>query len=186
MAKDRSVRRWHVLLAAFSKVFGDQKIVGAEVGVWKADTSVRLLNGASNLTKLYCIDPYRSFSEQVYRCRRSKTWDPEKWEALYQSVRRKLQRFGGRVELIRNTSKKGAIQVPNDLDFVFIDGNHAYEYVLQDIGIWEPKVRPGGIVSGHDYGSKFHWGVQKAVDEYAKAHGREVRTGKDGVWWWVK
>ena len=37
------------------------------------------------------------------------------------------------------------------LDFVYIDGNHYFEYVVQDIAFWSKKVRKGGIVSGHDY-----------------------------------
>lgn len=36
-------------------------------------------------------------------------------------------------------------------DFVYIDANHSYEYVKKDIELWYPKVRKGGILSGHDY-----------------------------------
>jgi predicted O-methyltransferase YrrM len=36
------------------------------------------------------------------------------------------------------------------LDFVYIDGNHALHYVLEDLEAWTPKVRRGGIVAGHD------------------------------------
>ena len=39
----------------------------------------------------------------------------------------------------------------NSLDFVFIDGNHTFEYVVEDIAQWSKKVKVGGIVSGHDY-----------------------------------
>jgi hypothetical protein len=37
------------------------------------------------------------------------------------------------------------------LDFIYIDANHAYDFVKEDIECWYPKVKPGGWVMGHDY-----------------------------------
>ena len=52
------------------------------------------------------------------------------------------------------------------LDFVFIDASHDYENVIADIVAWYPKVKEGGVISGHDYPT---WeGVKKAVNEYFK------------------
>lgn len=49
------------------------------------------------------------------------------------------------------------------LDFVFIDARHEYEFIKADIEAWYPKVKKGGILSGHDY----DWtGVKQAVDEF--------------------
>jgi predicted O-methyltransferase YrrM len=39
----------------------------------------------------------------------------------------------------------------NSVDFVFIDADHTYESVKKDIVSWLPKVKPSGIISGHDY-----------------------------------
>lgn len=50
------------------------------------------------------------------------------------------------------------------IDFLFIDGEHTYAGVKADILKWLPKVKKGGIISGHDYGSKSFPGVKKAVD----------------------
>ena len=50
------------------------------------------------------------------------------------------------------------------LDVVFIDLTHTYESVKEDIGLWLPKVKRGGILSGHDYEDSWP-GVVKAVDE---------------------
>jgi len=46
------------------------------------------------------------------------------------------------------------------LDWVFIDANHSYEAVVADIAAWAPKLKPGGLLSGHDYGRA---GVTDAV-----------------------
>lgn len=55
-------------------------------------------------------------------------------------------------EIIRKTSMDALSDFEdNSLDFVYIDGNHFFEYVVNDIVGWSKKVRSGGIVSGHDY-----------------------------------
>ncbi len=64
----------------------------------------------------------------------------------------------------------------NSLDFVYIDANHEYDYVKQDITEWTKKVKPGGIVAGHDYirlrqprneaNKHFQYGIKEAVFHY--------------------
>lgn len=49
------------------------------------------------------------------------------------------------------------------LDFIYIDGDHSYKSVEEDILAWMPKIKPGGVIAGHDYG--YYPGVKKAVDE---------------------
>src|SRR4030042_4621210 len=76
--------------------------------------------------------------------------------------------------IIRKDSVDAATDVTNEsLDFVFIDADHAYEAVKQDLNAWTKKVRPGGIVSGHDYyvfpsGNR---GVIDAVNEFVAKNG---------------
>ena len=50
------------------------------------------------------------------------------------------------------------------LDFVFIDADHSYECVKNDIARWMPKVKKGGVISGDDY-VRQHPGVIQAVNE---------------------
>lgn len=50
------------------------------------------------------------------------------------------------------------------IDFIFIDADHVYEAVIQDIRAFLPKMKPGAIMSGHDY-NHHHPGVIRAVDE---------------------
>ena len=57
-----------------------------------------------------------------------------------------------RVRLLEGLSPDAAGQFENaTLDYVYIDGNHAYLAVREDLRAWNPKVRPGGLLAGHDY-----------------------------------
>lgn len=53
----------------------------------------------------------------------------------------------------------------NSLDFVYIDAEHSYKAVKEDIKEWMPKVKSGGIIAGHDYDKQEHPGVCQAVEE---------------------
>ena len=56
------------------------------------------------------------------------------------------------VELMRAFSDEATKEFPDgSLDWVYIDANHEWAHVTFDIYAWAKKVRPGGIVSGHDY-----------------------------------
>ena len=60
-------------------------------------------------------------------------------------------------------------------DLVYIDGNHSYAAVVEDIKAWRPKVKPGGILAGHDYVAPNEvYGVKWAVDQFAAAAGLEL------------
>ena len=50
----------------------------------------------------------------------------------------------------------------HSIDCVFIDGDHRYQFVKQDIELWRAKLKPGGWLTGHDR----DWApVKRAVDE---------------------
>jgi hypothetical protein len=65
---------------------------------------------------------------------------------------------------LKTTSKTASTIVGNDLGAVYIDANHEYASVVEDIALWRPKVRKGGILAGHDYSDAWP-GVVQAVKE---------------------
>lgn len=70
------------------------------------------------------------------------------------------------------------------VDFVFIDGPHTYRNVRNDLELWVPRIRPGGIVAGHDF-TCHHPPLLWAVTEYRmQMGGAELNLAMDGVWWW--
>jgi hypothetical protein len=66
-------------------------------------------------------------------------------------------------------------------DFVFLDADHSYKAVKEDIEAWGPKVRPGGWLCGHDYG-KPALGVTQAVSEFVEATGLFLELGQNTTW----
>ena len=77
---------------------------------------------------------------------------------------RNMKTFGLDPYIVCGNSEKLARMLPTEADLIFIDADHSYEWVKRDINALYPKVRSGGILSGHDYGNE-NIGVKKAVDE---------------------
>jgi predicted O-methyltransferase YrrM len=99
--------------------------------------------------------------------------------------------------IMKTTSMEAVLKVPDEsLDFVFIDGDHHFDYVMEDIIGWTRKVRKGGIVSGHDFYNFHNSGVKEAVMTYAGIHEitlniiPEDKTAyiddQHPCWWFVK
>jgi predicted O-methyltransferase YrrM len=81
---------------------------------------------------------------------------------------------------VRLTSVEAAATYEDSsLDFVFIDADHSYESVREDIIAWWPKVKAGGIISGHDY----HMGAPGVINASNELFGYVRVTGSC---WWVR
>lgn len=139
---------------------------GAEIGVWAGEFSEQLCLANPGVS-LICVDPWKAYD--TYGDPKN---DQKRLAAAYQTATARLKPYG--CDLKRMTSLEAAATVPDgSLDFVYLDGNHGKEYVLADLAAWVPKVRPSGIVAGHDYEIKkkhAHLQVQEAVDEFAGIH----------------
>lgn len=135
--------------------------VGAEIGVWNGDYSRTLLQTIPGL-KLYCVDPWKGFNQERF-------FSDQEMEAVYNDAKHVLGSYNA--ELIRMTSAKASTQVVFDqLDFVYIDACHYFNEAMLDILLWAPKVRPGGIVAGHDFRDLYKCGVVEAVRAYTQAN----------------
>jgi hypothetical protein len=79
-----------------------------------------------------------------------------------------IEAAGSPATVLEMTSLTASHIVKAPIAFLFIDGDHNYESVKQDIASWTPKIMPGGIVAFHDYGARRHPGVKQAIDEWQK------------------
>lgn len=163
---------------------------GVEVGVFEAEYSEHLLT--------------------YWRGKRLHLVDTN----ILDEARNRVDEHRGRAILHQMSSVGAAKQFENNtLDFVYIDADHRYDVVVEDLRAWWPKVRPGGVFAGHDYLNSdnepkmFHnpvplenqpedprslpFAVKAAVDEFVAEHGLELHTtGKaekrSASWWLVK
>jgi hypothetical protein len=150
--------------------------IGAEIGVHRGDFSERLLS-VTQPKLLFLIDPWAyetdaTYAQSLYGGEAG--GDQGHMDDRYAAVRRRFaaEIEAGQVRVLRDTSDN-ALRAMDDgaLDWVYIDGNHLYEYVKADLELAFRKVRPGGVISGDDYARGDWWkgGVKRAVDEFVKA-----------------
>jgi hypothetical protein len=148
---------------------------GVEVGVWKGEFSLLILQRVRP-AKLMLVDPWAfdpRFAESLFggRAAKSQADMDEICRKVHARFRAEIAR--GAVSICRSTSVEAAASVPGEsVDWVYIDGNHTYEYVLEDLRAWYPKVRPGGLVAGDDYDRPGAWwgdGVTRAVTEFVES-----------------
>jgi hypothetical protein len=114
--------------------------LGAEIGVLKGEYS-EVLCYANPKLHLYCIDPWLG-NKAGFR----------------DTALKHLADCN--CTIIQNTSMEAVGNfADNSLDFVFLDGNHTFPFIVNDLIQWTPKVRVGGIVAGHDYLDLAHSGI---------------------------
>jgi hypothetical protein len=142
----------------------------AEIGVYKGEYTEVLAK--SGLT-VYAIDPWDEAVEYPYYNGKS---NPQVVEDENYAITKNRVAPYQNVELIKRTSMD-ALELFEDesLDAVYIDGNHSFKYVAEDIASWIKKVKKGGFVCGHDYfyGNKENFHVRYVVDAFVAAHGIE-------------
>lgn len=163
-----------------------QHSVCAEIGVHVGDFANHILEQVQP-KKLHLIDPWKYFEEDVYKD--SYYGGPSVSQQLmderytYTKERFKNEIANGTVVIHRDFSDAASVLFPEKyFDWIYIDGNHLYEYVKKDLSLYYPKIKPGGFFTGDDYGEGSWWrnGVKKAVMEAIKQGGVEKVSIKDG------
>jgi hypothetical protein len=176
---------WLPTRAEFPVLLNSRRLFGCgvEIGVKQGEFSEQILRTWRGRL-LLSVDPWLEDSAEAY-VDIANVPQPQQ-EAYYQETVARLAPFGGRSSVCRMTSVDAASKViESTMDFVYIDARHDYASVIEDVSAWFPKVRPGGILAGHDYlDGVFSAGVfevKRAVDEFFGARGIAVRqTLADG------
>lgn len=116
----------------------------AEIGVFAGKHSKSMLDRWS-VEELYLIDPYFDFEKE-----KEKAYDL-------------LGSGDDTITWIHKESHEAVEDIDSNLDYIYIDGNHNYEFVKKDLEIYYPLVKSGGILAGHDID---HDGVSRALAEF--------------------
>lgn len=142
---------------------------GVEIGVAHGDFSFPFLDIWKGT--LYQVDVWKQLPRDQYVDGCNISNDDQ--ERLYQYVCDTGKKYNGRAIPIRMLSKEAADSFSDGFfDFIYIDANHKYEPVLEDMNLWWPKIKKGGVFAGHDYmdasTAAGEYGVKSAVDKFAK------------------
>lgn len=162
---------------------------GAEIGVEFGENASLMFHTIPGLTMIL-VDPWADYALASHKYGQQIT------EKMERRTKNRL-RFRDAI-YYKMLSEQAAPLVPDSsLDFVYIDGDHSYDLAMLDLILWQRKVRPGGIVAGHDYFSKTRRLATAVIDDYTRTHkidqwyitdnsGEVNRGSKYCSWFWVK
>lgn len=147
--------------------------VGAEIGVWLGDFSALALRVVKPQA-LHLIDPWKYEPDPAYQKSQyggEKGCGQARMDLIFSLALKRFKRdiASGVVCVHRSPSTAAVATFPDDyFDWVYIDGNHQYEFVRKDLEAFYPKVKSDGLIAGDDYGHDGWWqgGVTRAVDEF--------------------
>lgn len=150
----------------------------AEVGSWRGYFATEILNNCPNVAKLYLVD---AWERQVWSEHEQQS--NEQHEKDLAECRRHIRGHlpSGRVQIVRGRSAEVAL---NDktiplLDSAYIDAAHEYRFVMEDLVNWSKRLKPAGVLMGHDYTKnadsvKWGFGVVEAVNDFCAKYGWEI------------
>lgn len=157
----------------------------AEIGVYEGSTTSFILRNCPGIKEYWAIDPWVKVNGKEWGWRFNHR-PQETWDGMYHKMCSEMVLFPS-LRVLRMENLQVAAMFPDGyFDFVYIDASHFYEPTLAEIRAWLPKVRKGGWLGGHDYGShnQNHAGVTKAVDEVFGPW-PNINVSRDMVWWKV-
>lgn len=165
------------MIRAVKQKFGDSQIKGIEIGVWKGDNALSICK-CLNVQRLYLIDPFKLYNEykkDTGSWMVLKSFNQNKNEAVS-----KLSNYLEITSFIEELSSTAFKDIKEKVNFVYIDGNHRYEYVKKDIQLYWNKLKKGGFIGGHDIEQIE---VLRAVYEFA--YERKATLHIIAPDWWI-
>lgn len=171
MRKDRE------LIKLAKTNFGVRKITALEIGIFNGGNAVSILRNLK-IKKLYLVDPYSEYDDYKNS---SAAWGTtqQEYDILYNKVKKRMRKYGNKVELIREFSSK--VQIDDTFDFIYLDGNYAE--ILDDFKKFYPLLNKDGIIGGYGFKPAHRQLVEdifKIVDKY----NLKLNGGCDE--WWVQ
>lgn len=169
-----------------------ENLVGAEIGVWKGDSFLTLLQNCPNIKTLHgvdCYEPYEDYlAPGVFNSNQpSITYDKKEIDFIKLVCYHRLEYSGqkDKISFHEMDSNEAAEYIDDDsLDFIFLDAYLTGEQTKNDLEVWYPKVKTGGIFSGHDWNCK---DVEVAVNHFRSYNNiTKIMCTYDNTWVWMK
>lgn len=145
---------------------------GVEIGSYIGASSLMIAKGLKKDSVLYCIDTWHNDAMT------EGNWD------TYKEFMDNTKSVKERVKAIKASSSEAGNNFTEQIDFLFVDGNHEYEGVKEDIDIWFPKLKSNGIIVMHD----ISWaeGVIRVMEEDIKPEVKVHESLPNMFWGWKK
>lgn len=152
-------------------------LIGAEIGVFHGNYALIYLEKL-DIKKIFLIDPYVEYENyDKYR--------PRVLKEAEETAHAKLSIYKDKIEWVKAKSAEASMLFDDEsLDFVYIDGNHEYQAVLEDITLYYPKVKKGGMISGHDYKPTVKNEIFDATQEFCKENNLQLHIISYDWWIW--
>jgi predicted O-methyltransferase YrrM len=140
------------LTALFTMAYtlkNDNPVV-VEIGSFQGKSSVCIAGGLLESGRggtLYCVDPFDLTNQEQYiksKVNMNVTSLRDKFNENTKDYPNIIVQQGFSVDIARESD------IPDDIDMVFIDGNHDYAAVRADVETWVPCLKPGGVLAMHD------------------------------------
>jgi len=145
---------------------------GVEIGVFKGEFSRNILERWNGT--LYLVDPWRELSDEEYL----DSSNHKNHQDAFAQTMESIKGFESRAFMLRGLGEEMVhLFQDNSLDYIYIDGNHDYDHVKQDLELWWPKLKPGGLMTGHDY-LMVDWPNAPKMD-----NGKDIHVWADGYQW---
>jgi len=154
--------------------------VGAELGVWKGESTIKFLNVASHIHMVdpWSVQPYldnehidknRYFNRYSNLVGSDNAQDFQNYyDEIYEEVNKKFKNKS--VTIYRMTTTEWFEQFNEKLDWVYVDARHDTPGVLEDLHNSLKVLKSGGIIYGDDYGYD-KYSVKMGVDQFIKETG---------------
>ena len=156
----------------------NKPLVGCEIGVCLGFTSEAILRNVL-IEKLYAVDNYPTFIDW-----NGGDLNADRQKLMKEYAYKLLLPFSNKIDFVYKSSVEFANEIEDEaLDFIFIDGDHSYDGCLGDFSAWWPKVKSGGLFTGHDFNLP---SVNEALKDFLGDKFNEIKTGTRDVWYLYK
>jgi predicted O-methyltransferase YrrM len=164
----------------YKKLVGDKPVTLLEIGVMQGRNAYNLYN-AFNIDKLYLVDQW------------FKKWESYDYPHMLDVAMQTFEKFEGKddVIIIRTNSLKFDLFQDSQFDYIYLDSNHSYEHVQQELPKYWKYLKKGGMFCGDNIEQA---GMRKALDEFCESNGlsykeeaykKAAKSGIDVLEWWL-
>jgi len=151
----------------FVKNGGKRDQIVVEIGTDKGFNAKTILDNL-DVKMMYLIDPYLEGGFQGSK-------------KAFDIAKKRLRKYQDKIEFIQKKSEDAVDDIPDNIDFLYIDGYHTKKQVAMELMLYYPKMCSGGVLAGHDYVA-MHIPLTEAVVEFKQKNKLELQGGSLDFW----